>query len=225
MFDLICIFTKGGIVVWSKFFCSAGLDLVNILVKNVLMEEKTAQSQFIYQNYIFKWRLENQSGLVFAVIYQEVLQLMLVDEFIDMLRDDYMAKAYSKIVFKDGFLEVLPEYNEEANAILQKWQDQKMTNDGSPQMRTFGDTKRGQKVVEDQKKREESDKKSMDKKRRKLEEQRKAEEAKKLEADKKEEEARLLKAEDEKKAKEKADADLVDKEKAEFEKMQKEKEE
>eukprot|EP00826_Nyctotherus_ovalis_P055864 TRINITY_DN7468_c0_g1_i3.p1 TRINITY_DN7468_c0_g1~~TRINITY_DN7468_c0_g1_i3.p1 ORF type:complete len:152 (+),score=31.29 TRINITY_DN7468_c0_g1_i3:97-552(+) len=111
MFDLICIFTKGGVVVWSKFFYTVSIELINVLIKNVLMEEKTAMNQFLYQNYLFKWRMENQSGLVFAVVYQEVLQLIYVDEFIEMLKDDYMEKAYKKIEFRDGFLATLPDYD------------------------------------------------------------------------------------------------------------------
>ncbi len=199
MFDLICIFTKSGVVVWFKSFCTAGLELVNVLIKDVLLEEKASLNQFVYQNYIFKWRLENQTGLVFAVIYQEVLQLMFVDEFMDMLRDDYMKVAYPKITFKDGLVTELPAYDDAANDVMQRWQKMRADVEHSSQMRTFGDTKRGQKIVEDHKKREDTDKKAIAKKKKKDEEERKAAEAKKAEEEQRAKEAEA-KAEEEKKA-------------------------
>ena len=179
MFDLICIFTKGGVVLWSKMFCTAGVELVNILIKNVILEEKTSMNQFVYQNYIFKWRLENQSGLIFAVIYQEVLQLMFVDDFMEMLRDDYMQKAYPKVAIRDGLFAELPDYDEGANVVMKRWQEYKEKSDQTSQMRTFGDTKRGQKIVEEQKKRDDADKKALAKKKKKEEEEHKAEEERK----------------------------------------------
>lgn len=201
MFDLICIFTKGGVVVWSKFFHTVSIELVNVLIKNVLMEEKTAMNQFLYQNYIFKWRMENQSGLVFAVVYQEVLQLIYVDEFIEMLKDDYMEKAYKKIEFRDGFLATLPEYDNNGSKVMQRWQAMISSNDRMSQMKSFGTTSKGQKIVEDQRKRENTEKKMSAKKKRKAEEREKAE-AEKREEDERKERERKKQEEAERKAQE-----------------------
>jgi len=43
MFDFVCIFTTGGVVLWFKAFCDMKLDLLNMFIKNILLEEKTAQ--------------------------------------------------------------------------------------------------------------------------------------------------------------------------------------
>lgn len=42
MFEFVCIFTTGGIVLWYKAFGDLKLDLLNIFIKNILLEEKTA---------------------------------------------------------------------------------------------------------------------------------------------------------------------------------------
>ena len=44
MIDYACIFTTGGAVLWCKTFCDTQykLDVVNLFVKNVLLDEKTA---------------------------------------------------------------------------------------------------------------------------------------------------------------------------------------
>lgn len=42
MFDFVCIFTTGGAVLWFKAFCDLKFDVMNIFIKNILIEEKTA---------------------------------------------------------------------------------------------------------------------------------------------------------------------------------------
>ena len=111
------------------------------------MEEKTSMNQYLYQNYLFKWKLENQSGLIFAAVYQEVLQLIYVDEFIEMLKSDYMEKAYPKIEFRDGFLATLPDYDRERDKIMQKWQENVNSIESTSQMRNFGNTSKVKRLL------------------------------------------------------------------------------
>lgn len=73
MFDFVCIFTTGGVVLWFKAFCDLKLDLLNIFIKNILLEEKTAQHQYNIAEYVLKWKVQNDLNLVFAIIYKEIL--------------------------------------------------------------------------------------------------------------------------------------------------------
>jgi len=43
MFDFVCIFTTGGVVLWYKAFGDLKFPLLNMLIKNILLEEKTSQ--------------------------------------------------------------------------------------------------------------------------------------------------------------------------------------
>ena len=153
------------------------------------MEEKTAMNQYLDRNYLFKWRMDNQSGLVFAVVYQEVLQLIYVDDFIEMLKKDYMEKAYPKIEFRDGFLATLPDYDSNGDKVMQKWQVLINSNDKKSQMKSFSDTNKGQKIVKDQKKRDSPEAKTSTKKKRKAEAEKREEEGHRVEEKRRQEKA------------------------------------
>ncbi len=43
MIDYACIFTTGGVVLWSNSFCDSTFkfDIINLFIKNILLDEKT----------------------------------------------------------------------------------------------------------------------------------------------------------------------------------------
>jgi len=73
MFDFVCIFTTGGVVLWCKAFVDMKLDLLNLFIKSILLEEKTSKTQFNFADYVLKWKVQNDLKLVFAIIYKEIL--------------------------------------------------------------------------------------------------------------------------------------------------------
>lgn len=97
MFDFVCIFTTGGVVLWCKAFCDLKLDILNIFIKNILMDEKTAMHQYNYQDFVLKWKVQNDLKLVFAIVYKEILQLGFVDELLEMIRYEFVNKIYPSI--------------------------------------------------------------------------------------------------------------------------------
>ena len=44
MFDYVCIFTTGGVLLWSKAFYGANfnIELINILIKSMLLENTSS---------------------------------------------------------------------------------------------------------------------------------------------------------------------------------------
>ena len=108
MFDFVCIFTTGGVVLWFKAFCDMKLDLLNIFIKNILLEEKTAQHQFNFAEYVLKWKVQNDLKLVFAIIYKEILQLTLVEDLLDMIRFEFVTKIYPQILREGQVYMTLP---------------------------------------------------------------------------------------------------------------------
>ena len=60
MFDYVCIFTTGGVLLWSKAFYATNfnIELINIFIKSMLLENTQGggnRKQFSYQDYLLKW--------------------------------------------------------------------------------------------------------------------------------------------------------------------------
>jgi len=108
MFDIVCIFTTGGVVLWCKAFCDLRLDILNIFIKNILLEEKTAQSQYNYQDYVLKWKVQNDLKLVFAIVYKEIMQLGFTEELLEMIRYEFVSKIYPSLVKQGEIYMTLP---------------------------------------------------------------------------------------------------------------------
>ena len=67
MLDYVCIFTKGGTLLWALSFVGALKgEPVNALVRACLLEERAGQSEYAYTSptggaYTLKWSLNNVS--------------------------------------------------------------------------------------------------------------------------------------------------------------------
>ena len=99
MFDYVCIFTTGGVLLWSKAFCATSLniELINIFIRSMLLENnQSSKKQFSYQDNLLKWQINQELKIVFTVVYKEILQLAFVDQFIDMLQKAFIAGVYQK---------------------------------------------------------------------------------------------------------------------------------
>ena len=60
MFDYVCIFTTGGVLLWSKAFFTSNfnIELMNIFIKSMLLENtQSLKKQFTYQDYLLKWQI------------------------------------------------------------------------------------------------------------------------------------------------------------------------
>ena len=91
MIDFFCIFTTTGLVLWSKTLCEIVGKPVNHLIKNVLLAERTHEKQFIEGQYVLKWSLNNDLGVVFVVVYQRVLQLPYIDDLLASVKRSFTA--------------------------------------------------------------------------------------------------------------------------------------
>ena len=79
MLDQVSIFTRGGVLLYSKQFAPVRGDPVNGLVSHLI--ERPGDTQFTYTPalgggaYTVKWTLNNKLGIVFAAVYQKSLSL------------------------------------------------------------------------------------------------------------------------------------------------------
>ena len=107
MFDFFCVFTTGGVVLWAKVMADAvaRYEVLNALVKNILLEEKSTKSSHIHNSYTIKWKFANDLGLVFAVVYRDILQIARVEDLLSL-----MFKEFVKVMPEcdDGIYRGLP---------------------------------------------------------------------------------------------------------------------
>ncbi|EGN96060.1 hypothetical protein SERLA73DRAFT_185575 [Serpula lacrymans var. lacrymans S7.3] len=93
MLDLCSISHKGGIVLWSRSFtpdasqiASSSASPVNSLIREALIEGRTAEEKFEKDGYAVKWTFVNDLELIFVVAYQRILQLTYVDDLLAALK-------------------------------------------------------------------------------------------------------------------------------------------
>lgn len=48
MLDYFCIFTKGGVLLWTMSFTALKGDPVNALIRTCLLEDRTGETSFPY---------------------------------------------------------------------------------------------------------------------------------------------------------------------------------
>lgn len=161
MFDYVCIFTTGGVLLWSKAFYATNfnIELINIFIKSMLLENtQSVKKQFSHQDYMLKWQIDQKLNVVFTVVYKEILQLAFVDQFIDMLSKAFIAGVYQKTLASDGslsrddiFLRLIANqdgmFGPHYQIVYEKWDTLVRQQQTAPKkMKTFAETSRGKKM-------------------------------------------------------------------------------
>ena len=129
MIDLFCIFTTGGLILWSKSFVSGDFtSLLNDLIKTILMDEKKTQDYYIPvkgNGIILRWRIINESGLIFVVAYQQSFNVLYTDKLLDMVMKDFINNQLPLLKYSNNIFYKLPnetEYNKNFINILNSWE-------------------------------------------------------------------------------------------------------
>ena len=163
MFDYVCIFTTGGVLLWSKAFCATSLniELINIFIRSMLLENTqggASRKQFSYQDNLLKWQINQELKVVFTVVYKEILQLAFVDQFLNMLQKAFYEGVYSKAIVSDPnlnrddfFMRLIANqdamFGEHYRIVYKMWDDQVKAQRNEPKkMKTFNETKLGKQV-------------------------------------------------------------------------------
>ena len=129
MIDLFCIFTTGGLILWSKSFVSGDFSsILNDLIKTILMDEKKTQDYYIPVNgngIILRWRIVNESGLIFVVAYQQSFNILYTDKLLDLIMRDFINNQLPSLNHSDFIFYTLPdqkEYDKNFITLLKKWE-------------------------------------------------------------------------------------------------------
>ncbi|TFK42745.1 signal recognition particle binding protein [Crucibulum laeve] len=93
MLDHCSISHKGGIVLWSRSFtpeaaqlASSSASPVNSLMREALIEGRTAEEKYEKDGYAVRWTFVNELELIFVVAYQRILQLTYIDDLLAALK-------------------------------------------------------------------------------------------------------------------------------------------
>ena len=130
MIDLFCIFTTGGLILWSKSFVSGDFSsILNDLIKTILMDEKKTHDYYIPvkgNGVILRWRIVNESGLIFVVAYQQTFNVLYTDKLLDLVMKDFITNQLPLLKHSNNIFYSLPEikgYNETFKSLLIKWEN------------------------------------------------------------------------------------------------------
>ena len=130
MIDLFCIFTTGGLILWSKSFVSFDFsEILNDLIKTILMDEKKTQDFYIPvkgNGIILRWKIFNKSGIIFVVAYQQSFNVLYTDKLLDIVMNDFIKDSLPSLNHENNIFFKLPdekEYTQKFIILLKGWEN------------------------------------------------------------------------------------------------------
>ncbi|KAF7898575.1 hypothetical protein EAF00_005021 [Botryotinia globosa] len=118
MLDAFEILTTSGVVLWSKQFSPVSPAVINSLITNVFIEERTlpgagvaddisaaSNPPFKHDQHTLKWTTCKELGLIFVVVYRSLLHLSWIDKLVDNVKTifvdlygDQLRKPHTTVV-------------------------------------------------------------------------------------------------------------------------------
>ncbi|KAM3075857.1 hypothetical protein ACMFMG_006622 [Clarireedia jacksonii] len=99
MLDTFEILTTSGVVVWSKQFSPVSPAVINSLITNVFIEERTLPGAGVtddisaaknppyrHDQHTLKWTTCKELGLIFVAVYRSLLHLSWIDKLVDNVK-------------------------------------------------------------------------------------------------------------------------------------------
>lgn len=94
MLDTFEIVTTSGVVLWSRTYVPVGANVVNSLIRDVFIEERTlppsddsgSKPTYKKEGYTVKWTQAKDLGLIFVAVYQSLVHLTWIDKLLDNVR-------------------------------------------------------------------------------------------------------------------------------------------
>lgn len=94
MLDTFEIVTTSGVVLWSRTYVPVGANVINSLIRDVFIEERTlphaddsgSKPTYRKEGYTVKWTQAKDLGLIFVAVYQSLVHLTWIDKLLDNVR-------------------------------------------------------------------------------------------------------------------------------------------
>jgi hypothetical protein len=81
MLDQILIFTRCGVVLWSKTFCKLKDNPIEEFISTVIIPEKSGEHFVSIGSYALKWVLSNTQGMDLIFVVQYLCQISFIQSF------------------------------------------------------------------------------------------------------------------------------------------------
>jgi signal recognition particle receptor subunit alpha len=121
MLDLFTVLTSGGIVLFqrsqassngssSSTSLSAPTYLIDKLISDVFMQERSSEKEYARDGYSVKWTFANELGLIFVAVYQKILELSWVEDLLVAVKRMFV-KMYSDTLKRGDAAAVINDLN------------------------------------------------------------------------------------------------------------------
>jgi signal recognition particle receptor subunit alpha len=90
MLELAAIFTTGGLLLFYKAFCTLKFDIIDKLIKKILIQDKSGEDSYFEDPYRIKWSFANPHNLVIVLVYREMFQVNYIQELIEIVKNSYV---------------------------------------------------------------------------------------------------------------------------------------
>ncbi|KAK9328957.1 SRP54-type protein [Lipomyces starkeyi] len=104
MIDYFTVFTTGGIVLWQKCNQPVSAAIVDSLVSDIFIEDRTRsgeQSSLTKDRYTVKWTTANDFGIIIVAVYQSLLQISFIDELLASVKKLFTTLYGDELTNKD----------------------------------------------------------------------------------------------------------------------------
>ena len=99
------VFSRTGLIFWSKGDNVLRGNPVDDFIKNIILESKINATSYSTDSYTLKWTLANETkpGLVFLCIYSKSLQLPWVNDLLELAKTRFI-KQHGKKLLRHYFI-------------------------------------------------------------------------------------------------------------------------
>jgi signal recognition particle receptor subunit alpha len=156
MIDAFYIFTKGGLLLWSTQLVKVKGDPIDRLIKEVLLEERVGETftniQVTDTTYSLKWKLLNDIDLFLVVVYTGIQTLAYLEGLLADAAKQFLSTV-DEMTSGGGLSSLKPPYTVDFQSqwvkVLAKADKELKEAKRRPQMKSFEDTNKGKKIMQD----------------------------------------------------------------------------
>ncbi|KAH8387818.1 hypothetical protein KR093_009719 [Drosophila rubida] len=141
MLDFVVVFTKGGVVLWNSNESGQNYSsCINSLIRGVILE---AKSKYFEEDHLaVQFKLDNELDLVYAAVFQKVIKLNYLDNFL----------AEMQLAFKEKFNEIELgadyDFEQEFRSVLSAAEATHAKQGKAPKaMRSYNESQKSKKTV------------------------------------------------------------------------------
>ncbi|KAH8270947.1 hypothetical protein KR044_002998 [Drosophila immigrans] len=144
MLDFVVVFTKGGVVLWNSNESGQNYSsCINSLIRGVILEERNTESKYFEEDQLaVQFKLDNELDLVYAAVFQKVIKLNYLDQFL----------AEMQLAFKEKFAEIALgadyDFEQEFRSVLSAAEANSVKQGKAPKaMRSYNESQKSKKTV------------------------------------------------------------------------------